>query len=247
MFQGNPQAYSNQRLPQPNGGNLPSIAEMGPVDMLPGQHNPYFDVYQLSHGRYLGSLGQEESPTPPQAPSADAGVAPEQYMTSVKRAMLDYPNELDSLTADDDVQGNGIFDASGTHGNINPDEGIFADRESLPGYVARERFFQPSEVLDVNTGKPVMFVPGNGFMVDPRTPWQLSQAALYTPGWPGTGGAGVEQVSTVAPRQPGWPVYGPVGETAPAPAPTKTNINPYLLAGFGGLAAGLVLGLVSRK
>lgn len=249
-FQGNPQAYASMRMSQPNGGSVPSMVEMGPYDLLPGQHNPFYDVYSLSRGRYLGSLGQDASQPTQAPPSADAGVKPEDYMSSVQRAMKDYPNELDALTAEDDVQGNGIFDAPGTHGNIHPDEGIFADRESLPGYLARERFFEPSEVIDINTGEPVMYVPGNGFMLDPRTQWAVDQINLYEPGMPNTGGAGVEQVSTVEPRQPGWPVEGlgrygrgarGAGVVAPAP---KSTASPLILAAVAGISIGLVYGLL---
>ena len=114
-------------------------------DLLPGQHNPYYDVYNMSRGRYLGGLGQTPVQPSQVPPSSDAGVSPADYQSQVQRAMKDYPNELDSLSAEDDVQGNGIFDANDTHGNIHPDDGVFSDRESLPGYVARERWFQPSE------------------------------------------------------------------------------------------------------
>ena len=246
QYQGNPGAFPSMRLDQMNAGTLPSMPDIGPHDLHPGQHNPAYDVYNMTRGRHLGSLGQNaelQSQTPP---SADAGVHPSQYM-SVQRAMKDYPNELDALTAEDDVSGNGIFDANDTHGNIHPDEGIFADRESLPGYVAREKWFQPSEVIDVNTGEPVMYVPGNGFMIDPRTQWAVDQIALYEPGMPSTGGQGVEQVSTVQPYQPAWPVYGPVGQAEEQQASTKAAaMNAFILAGVAGLSIGLLAGLVTR-
>lgn len=125
---------------------------------------------------------------------------------SADRAVLDYPNELNALAELDDVQGNGIFDPAGSQPNIHPDEGIFGDREGLPGYIAREQPFAPSEVIDINTGKPVMYVPGNAFMMDPRTQWMLDEAKLYEPGLPTTGGHAVAQQSTVQPNQPGWTV-----------------------------------------
>lgn len=250
VFQGNPGAYPNQRLSQPNGGNLPTMEQMGPPDLLPGQHNPYYDVYNMSRGRFLGSIGQTPMQPSQVPPSADAGVSPADYQSQVQRAMKDYPNELDSLSAEDDVQGNGIFDAPDTHGNIHPDDGVFSDRESLPGYVARERWFQPSEVLDINTGEPVVFVPGNGFMIDPRTQWAVDQISLYEPGMPTTGGTGVEQVSTVAPDQPGWPVYGPVGQTDNGNgngAEKKSPMNAFILAGVAGLSIGLLAGIVTGR
>lgn len=246
MYEGNLTAYPSQRLAQKNAGDLPSLYDIGPHDLHPGQHNPEYDVYNMSRGRYLGSLGQtptQQSQTPP---SADAGVHPTEYQSSVERGMKDYPNELDSLTAEDDVSGNGIFDAPDTHGNIHPDEGIFADRESLPGYVAREQWFKPSEVIDINTGEPVMFVPGNGFMLDPRTQWAVDQIQLYEPGMPSTGGQGVEQVSTVQPYQPAWPVRGPMGQAQAQETTTRGAMGAYVLAGVAGLSIGLLAGLVRR-
>jgi hypothetical protein len=245
QYEGNP-AYTANLLSQPNGGNLPSMEAIGPHDLQPGQHNPYYDVYSMSRGRHLGSLGQTPTAPAPTPPSSDAGVAPEEYMSQVQRAMKDYPNELDSLAAEDDVQGNGIFDAPDTHGNIHPDDGIFADRESLPGYLAREQFFKPSEVIDVNTGEPVMYVPGNGFMVDPRTQWAVDQISLYEPGLPTTGGTGVEQVSTVRPDQPAWSV-GPVGQADNGADKKAAATNAFILAGIAGLSIGLLAGLVTGR
>lgn len=220
---------------QPQSGGLPSPEAFGPGDLHPAGTNHHYDAYNLTRGRYLGSLGQAPPSGPAQFPSAD-------------RNIKDYPNELDALAELDDVQGNGIFDAPGTHGNIHPEEGIFADRESLPGYLAREQFFAPSEVVDVNTGEPVMYVPGNAFMLDPRTQWMLDQVKLYEPGLPSTGGHGVPQVSTVEPGQPAWPVraYGQTDEKT-EDAERAKRLNMFLLAGVAGLSIGLVAGLVTKR
>lgn len=225
---------------QPNSGNLPDMKQMGPHDMHPSGHNPYYDVYQMSRGRYLGSIGQTPAATSQPPPKADAG-DPE-YMSSIQRGMKDYPNELDSLADLDDVNGNGIFDAPGTHGNVHPDSGTFSDRQGLPGYVARERMFAPSEVLDVNTGKPVMYVPGNAFMMDPRTQWVMDELKLYEPGLPSTGGQRVGQRSTVAPDQPAWPV----GQDDTDTARHVKTLHMAILAGVLGLSGGLLLGIVSK-
>ncbi|NIV54054.1 MAG: hypothetical protein GWN53_19660 [Gammaproteobacteria bacterium] len=225
---------------QPNAGNLPPMPAMGPSDLHPSAHNPNYDVYNMSRGRYLGALGAQGGGSAPEAQSADG--RSQQYMSSLERGMKDYPEELDYLSEVDDVQGNGVFDAPGTHGNIHPDSGVFSDRESLPGYVARERPFAPSEVLDVNTGKPVVFVPGNAFYLDPRTPWVMDELKLYEPGMPSTGGQGVAQRSTVVPDQPGWPVSG-VG----AAEQRKKTTNMVIMAALGGLSIGLVAGIVSKR
>ncbi len=157
--------------------------------------------------------------------------------------MKDYPAVLDELQRLDDVQGNGIFDAPGTHGNIHPDAGVFADREALPGYIARERFFKPSEVIDVNSGRPVVYVPGNAFMLDPRTEHVLEQRNLYEPGLPSTGGRGTPFASPWIPNEPAWPV-GQTDEAASAPA---SGTKLFIAAGLAGLALGAVVGLMSPK
>lgn len=227
---------------QPNGGALPSMPAMGPPDLAPSAGNPYYDVYAMSRGRYLGSLGQEAGRPAVPPPCADAGNPT--YLSSVERGLKDYPNELDSLADADDVNGNGIFDAPGTHGNVHPDDGVFSDREGLPGYIAREKPFQPSEVLDVTTGQPMMYVPGNAFMMDPRTQWMLQQEALYEPGMPSTGGHGVRSRSTVQPDQPAWPV----GQDEPPAAPQNGMKTAHMavLAAIVGLSGGILLGVISK-
>jgi hypothetical protein len=172
-------------------------------------------------------------------------------MQSADRGIQDYPNELEALAAEDDTQGNGIFDPHGSQPNIHPDEGVFGDREGLPGYLAREQFFAPSEVLDVNTGKPAMYVPGNAFMMDPRTQHQLNEMSLYYPGLPSTGGGGVPQVPTVQPDQPGYmvppgmPATAGLGQNNGEAAGTRTRM--FMAAAVFGLGIGVVAGMVMRK
>lgn len=212
---------------QPMTGRVPW--NFGPPDLYPSGENPNYDAYNMTRGRYLGALGNNAG--------ADRGIT-------------DYPNELNLLSEVDDVQGNGIFDPDNTHGNIHPDSGIFAAREGIPGYLAREQFFQPSEVIDVNTGKPVMYVPGNSFMMDPRTQHTLDEISLYEPGLPSTGGSPVPQDSTVRPDQPAWPIdisglgqdNGGVVERAPA-----SGGQMFVAAGLAGLAVGLVAAMVVPK
>jgi len=128
------------------GGDLPTIDDDGPPDMRPSALNPYYDQYIGARGRNIAGLGGNMM-------SADVGIK-------------DYPNELDSLAESDDVQGNGVFDPHLTHGNIHPDYGVFSDHENIPGYLVREQFYEPSEVIDGTTGNAVMFVPGGAVAID---------------------------------------------------------------------------------
>jgi len=128
------------------GGSLPSIEEIGPPDTRPSSMNSAYNVYGAAWGRNLAGLGQDSM-------TADEGIR-------------DYPNELNVLAEADDVQGNGVFDPAGSHGNIHPDEGVFADHESLPGYIVRDRFYRPSTVIDGTTGEAVLFVPSGAVAID---------------------------------------------------------------------------------
>lgn len=85
-----------------------------------------------------------------------------------------YPNELDLLAKGDDVNGNGVFDPNDTHGNIHPEDGVFQDHQSLPGYIARDKYYTPSEVSDLTQpGGQVVYVPGGAVSLQ-----QGQQAAL---------------------------------------------------------------------
>jgi len=133
------------------GGDLPTIDEIGPPDLRPSSQNPAYSVYAGTRGRNFAGLGESKMNT--QSDSADEGVK-------------DYPNELSVLAEADDVSGNGVFDPHGSPGNIHPDYGVFADKESMPGYLMREQFYAPSEVTDLTTGNPVMYVPGGAVPID---------------------------------------------------------------------------------
>jgi len=133
------------------GGDLPSIDQFGPPDLRPSSMNPSLSVFSANWGRNFAGLGQEKMNT--QTSSADEGIA-------------DYPNELSVLAEADDVSGNGVFDPHGSPGNIHPDYGVFTDQESLPGYIVRDQFYAPSEVIDGTTGRPVMYVPSGAVAID---------------------------------------------------------------------------------
>lgn len=210
---------------QPYTGS-PFPYDQGPPDGLPSGTNSR--LYRpLSRGRHLGSLGGSELVSAP-VRSADPNT-------------LSYPNELNSLAVRDDVDGNGIFDAFNTHGNIHPDAGVFADAASLPGYLAREKFFTPSEVIDVTTGEPVMYVPGNAFMLDPRTDAALAERNLYIPGLPETGGEQTPFYSTVIPNEGSLPVGATDEPYSPA-----SSTQMFLVAALAGLAIGGFAALVVK-
>lgn len=151
----------------------------GPPALRPSQMNPRFT--RSVQGRQLGDTSHE---------GIDSMNA---------EGIETYPNELDQLALEDDIVGNGVFDPNLTHGNNHPDAGIFADRVGLPGYIARETFYAPSEVQDLTTGQPVMVVPGgavafqqgqeqtfneliNLFSTPPRSEW-VPQAPPQSDTW----------------------------------------------------------------
>jgi hypothetical protein len=89
-----------------------------------------------------------------------------------------YPNELNTLAVADDVNGNGVFDPNNSHGNIHPDEGVFADHQSIPGYMKRDHFYNPSEVFDIPGGGDVMYVPGGAVSFQQGQPETLRKQRL---------------------------------------------------------------------
>lgn len=106
-------------------------------DLRPSGSGPGYSVFNSAYGRHLAGVDDADG-----------------------RGMETYPNELDILAVEDDVDGNGVFDPNLSHGNVHKDGGVFNDHQSLPGYVARDHFYSPSEVEDLTTGKPVNYVPG---------------------------------------------------------------------------------------
>ena len=134
---------------QPFTGQPPGM--VSPVNMASdlrysGGTGPYYqERLMASHGRQLAGLGEVARPEHTEPA----------YAT----------NELMLLAEMDDVQANGIFDppgngssaaAQGSGPNIHPDAGILSARYDLPGYLARERMYAPSEVRDVTTGRPII-------------------------------------------------------------------------------------------
>lgn len=143
-------------------GQLPSMAAMGPPDLRASSgtspHNQR--VMEQAHGRRIAGIGEvmDEKSEPAWA-----------------------TNELDYYAEMDDVQGSGVFDAPGTEPNNYPDAGILADRFSKPGYLARERMYAESEVRDVTTGRPVVYVNGGAVAMDSAAQIAFIERDLYAP------------------------------------------------------------------
>lgn len=142
---------------QPNKGALPSMIQMGPRDLVPssGTAEYYQGKIDRAHGRYLAGLGGDN-------------MEPEYAL-----------NELNVMAELDDVQGDGIFDPSGTQKNINPDAGVFAVNYSLPGYHARERPYGFSEEVDVTTGRRIRAVPNGAVATDNSGQIAFLERGLY--------------------------------------------------------------------
>jgi hypothetical protein len=210
------------------GGNLPSIDQIGPPDLRPSGMNPYYDMYRGARGRNIAGLGDNMQ-------SADQGIQ-------------NYPNELDLLAEADDVQGNGVFDPAGTQGNIHPDYGVFADHESLPGYLVRDQFYQPSQVIDGTTGEPVMYVPGGAVAIDQSQLDTVRERQLLwelPPGVSPQGTTAPGDGESWIPNEYSWPVNG-LGADPAAPA-EKSNVG--LIAGFAivGLAVGIFAATLMKR
>lgn len=162
----------------------------------------------------------------------------------------DYPNELDILQAADDVVGNGVFDPNGSHGNVHPDYGVFQDHLSLPGYVDRDQFYAPSEVVDATTGRQVMYVPGGAVAIDEAQKRAFEDRALWElpPGVNPWKPESAPFESTVIPQDASWAISG-IGED-PEPEPPQTGLGEkgiYFAAGIVGIAVGIFVATVTQK
>jgi hypothetical protein len=210
------------------GGSLPTIDEIGPPDMRPSGLNPYYDQYRGARGRNIAGLGDNSM-------NADIEIK-------------SFANELDLLAEQDDVQGNGLFDPAGTQGNIHPDYGVFADHQSLPGYLVRDRDYSPSQVLDGTTGEPVMYVPGGAVAIDQSQLDTVRERQLL---WELPPGVSPQRVTQPAdgeswiPQEQSWPISGLGAETAPGAQSSRFGI----VAGFAiaGMAIGIFAATIMRK
>lgn len=222
-------------------GDLWTPGQVGPPDMYPSQMAPSTKLRLMSQsGRFLAGVGATDAD-----PSAQYQSLTEERMDQMQGEEQDYPDELQHLQNLDDVMGSGIFDPAMSHQHVHPDAGVFASDPSLPGYVAREKFYQPSEVIDANTGQPVVYVPGGAVAVDPRTPSALELLALFEPGY---------YADPNVPAVPTWNAPGAaqsVGAEEPAPpVPEKEPASLAMIAisfGVMGAAVGLFVGTLMKR
>ncbi len=91
--------------------------------------------------------------------------------------------EVYDLEGEDDTYGSGIFDPEGRAGTSNPNMGVFASHNSLPGYIARDvPFTVQDDVTDITDNAAVVSVPGGGmFYVEKKG--RLGGAAIMGPTW----------------------------------------------------------------
>lgn len=212
-------------------GSLPCAPINAAPDLRPSDFNPAYSVYAGSWGRNLAGLG-----------SMDWNIDDVNA-----EGIKDYPNELDTLMAADDVVGNGVFDPNGSHGNIHPDQGVFQDHQSLPGYIDRDMFYAPSEVTDATTGRQVMYVPGGAVAIDQAQRRAFDERLLWElpPGVsPWEPSPAPFQNTMNIPLDAGWPVSG-LGQDEPKTGLGEKGI--YIAAGIVGLAVGIFVATLQGR
>ena len=219
---------------QPFTGMVPSSAALGPEDLHPsGGTSPYYQA--RIDRRYTRAL------------SGDPGMEVQDEQTDQGYAS----NELAYVAALDDVQGNGVFDPPGTEANIHPDAGILAARFSLPGYMARERMYTPSEVVDATTGRPVVYVNGGAVSLDSAAQVAFIERGLYAPPEPvirQQQGYPVPDAGTFDPTPSPWPVHGDAAPTAGLGADEGWSATQLLLAtGAVALSFGALYALMKKR
>lgn len=207
---------------QPFTGNLPSmwsnVNRASDLTYTSSTAPHYQSKIDAAHGRRLAGLGAEV-----QDEAVEHGWA---------------ANELNVMAEMDDVQNDGIFDPPGTRPNIYPDAGILAARFDLPGYLARERMYAKSEVVDVTTGRPVIYVNGGAVSMDSAAQIAFIERGMYGPSQPVIGAArarGMPSVSTVNVRQNPEPIRG-MGQEAPPAGMSAWQV--LALTGAVGLGLG---------
>ena len=201
----------------------------GPPDMWPSGLGPEYSVYASAHGRHL---------------AGDNEMEPKGIDSQTSEGIETYPNELNVLSQADDVDGNGVFDPHGSHGNVHPDAGVFQDHESLPGYVARDHFYDLSEVEDLTKpGGRTMYVPGGAvaFQQGQQETYEQQQLLWSIP-------PGMDHFNPVSPERESIvdapTAATPIGE---AVEPQKPNYTPYYIAAGIGIVAGGLWLMAARK
>ncbi len=214
-------------------GNLPTLAEMGPPDLRPTSSTAGYYQGRLDRmfGRHLAGADTEKQVGEDREPA---------YAL----------NELRVMAELDDTDGAGIFDAPGSKPNNYPDAGVFATSWAWPGYLARERMYAPSEVLDSTTGRPIIPVNGGTVSMDSAAQIAFIESGRYNPPSPimtPYSEIPVEDWSTVNVRQnpaPITPTSG-YGEAATVGASSTTKL--LVALGLGALGVGAVYAFTRPK
>lgn len=213
----------------PSSGDLPSQVNMGPWDLYPSSSTaPYYQRrLDKMYGRHLAGaekpMGSDEEPA---------------YAL----------NELKLMSEMDDVNGNGVFDPPGSRPNIYPDAGIMASSYAIPGYLHRDRMYAPSEVVDANTGRPVVYVNGGTVSMDSTAEIAFMEGGAYAPPRPYLDMYSEQNApkrSTVNVAQNPIPVRLPAPpQMGPAPPlPPVLTLDPGAAAGLGELTPAAKLGI----
>lgn len=212
-------------------GDLPTQMNMGPFDLYPsGSTGPaYQRRFDLQYGRHLAGvekpMGSDDEPA---------------YAL----------NELRHMAEMDDVDGNGVFDPPGSRPNTYPDAGIMASSYSKPGYLARDRMYAPSEVIDANTGRPIEYVNGGMVSMDSTAEIAFIEGGAYRPPRPYLDMLSeqtMSQESTVNVAQNPIPVRlsAPPSQRSEAPMLLPPNAaNSGATAGLGEMSSTAKLALV---
>lgn len=213
---------------QPNSGIVPPPGAFGPPDMYPTSSTaPYFQSRLDSmYGRHLAGSDTHKR----MGDSAEPAYA---------------LNELKLMEELDDSSGNGVFDPPGTRPNTYPDAGVFANSYAYPGYLARERFYQPSEVVDVTTGRPVTYVNGGAVSMDSAAQVAFIESNRYAPPRPVIDQYGEEPVfdeSTVNVMQNPVPITPASGF-----GEFSTGQKLTIAVLIGGVALGAAYALTTKK
>jgi len=184
------------------------------------------------HGRYLSGV---DNMSTQKAPS-------ENLVEKAEHA------EIFDMEAQDDVLGSGIFDPYHRGGTANRNAGVFASKNSLPGYLAREVPFTAStEVTDLADGAAVVTVPAGGMayveqggrLADMNYPGPIPQPPVLAPvarttrdePYAMTGpatpqGWDVDTLLQAADAAPyGVPAARNAGAPSPAPVPVRRAVS----------------------
>jgi hypothetical protein len=222
---------------QPYTGDLPGMVEAGPPDLLYSSGTAPSVASRLwrAHGRQLAGLGGP------------------MHLHQQREPVRYYPNELKLMEELDDTVGTGIFDAEGTHGQVHAGAGIFAAHYAMPGYLARETFFQPSEVVDATTGRRILPVPAGAVAHDDVAKiayLEKLRLNAYRPDTlPYESDLAVQSITNVwqNPQRitPGG-VAGLGAETPPS-SPPSSGMGTVVAVAAAALAAGVLAGMLYPK